>query len=152
MKLFELKPRFSESTGKPIDPRPAFSRYVCDYCGAILDPNDNPSGDPDPVYIIQESGNTSPQFNEMRIKGHNIDLYELFSDNQEFRYCQNWDFRKFCELNLAAEWIREINNPGSIFHQAALLAHAMYAARLRVIEKMLDNNYTYEQLQLIVRA
>jgi len=149
MTLFEFLPQFDPTTGKPAEPKSALSKYVCDYCGKVLDPNEFDVGNPDPTYVVHESGDTDTQFHRMRIDGHDVDVDRLFDDHREFRYCQDWSGRTFCELSLATEWTKDVNKQESIFHHVGLLACAMYVARLRVVKRMLDGGYTYKRMGLI---
>ena len=171
MRIFQLRPRFSETTGEKLStPIQVEIGVCCDYCGHFFALGDE---QPDPAYHIIESGNIETQYDQMELKvdDKRINLCDLYETHPNFHYCQDWinatEANVPCEKILALEWVYQgwdlVWEPSAVqsvkdyLHKLGLgeplpkgmtmLAHVMYEARHRVIHQLLKK-YSMEQLGL----
>jgi len=144
MKVFGQEPRFHPRTGKPMPSVKIQTGWACDYCG-VYHANDEESQKV-VSYRIVETGEAEPQFDGMKVEGFpRIDLYALFSDHPEFRYCQDWDGRRFCEQEMLLAWHKAKKNGA----KARTLFEIMYEARLAMIgDALKSGRQTMESFDL----
>jgi hypothetical protein len=143
MKVFGEEQRFDPRTGKPLKMHLVLKGWICDYCGRFHSLDEYP---PAVVhYLIVESGESEAQFDHLQIKCHEkVNLYSLFADHPEFRYCQDWDNGIFCEREMVKEWVER---PG--FEKEFTLYDMMYVARLEMVAGVLsEGKYALKELKL----
>jgi len=145
MKLYKFERRYDDKTGKKLkDKIPVLDKLICDYCGAILDPQDF-NEKPDPAYQINESGDIEQSYYEMAVP-RDIDKFKLFGDQNTFHFCPEWGTGRDCEFNLMKEWVE--NYTTLKFHEISRIAEVMYRSRLRVTIILLAKGITLTQLQI----
>jgi hypothetical protein len=168
MITFVIKERFSRTTGKPIESAMAPHGRICDYSGITID-LDNYDANPIQKYTVEEISGCEPQFHEDELThdGKTIDLYDLFNTHDHFVYSPSV-LGMAPERLLVMEWAVDMN-PGSnkkfdeeiakirmelgfdtrpVFGDCMTIGNAMYAARYRVIRKLLKDGFDPKRLGL----
>jgi len=172
MNLFTTVPRYSRDTGERVGRDLHVYRYVCDYCGRILDPQEEPL--PDVSYAINEDPNRERVFvgESLVVEDVEYDLWAVYERHPHFFYCQCEGEIAGCDQRLTIEWLASLLGQGTefkILEQAVgefvtgenlgdsfslrhtTLAGAMCVARHRVIRKMLREGCSPAQLALEVK-
>lgn len=145
MKLYKFEQRYDEETGKKSKKKkPILDKLICDYCGAILDPEDY-NENPDPSYRIEESGDIEQSYYEIEVpKG--VDKFKLFGEQNSFHFCPEWGTGRDCEFDLMKEWVA--NHTKGDFCEISRIAEVMYISRLRVLKNLLKNGHKLKHFQI----
>jgi hypothetical protein len=130
----------------------------------------------DPTYAIRESGHIEGQIDYLNLKvgEQTVDLNALHYKHGDFVYCQRWETEQACEQYLALEWLADVTDWEILSAKAKkqlqktiaslelppisqyglstdsvgpFLCHGMYAARHRVVHKLLKK-YSADELRL----
>lgn len=136
MRYFTLEDRYDTKTGKKISPSYTETGIICDFCGKIY--TEDPDNDEGHyiMYQIHDYEYKETSYHEDSTK-HDIDKYEIMNIHPHFHYCLNVDFHSQCEINLIK----------TIYYS---ISEAMYKRRWKVIDKLLDDGLTLEELGYIL--
>lgn len=176
MQTFTEEFRFCSRTGKPLPSEwvPSFTE-ICDYSGIVIS---DKCGDPLQDYMISEISGMEETWYEDDIffNDARIDMRALFANHRKFIYApsikiddptgrdENNNFS--AEKLLVMEWVSEMHDdkkmikefdkikkllgfsPDQIFTNCETIGCAMYAARYRVIRKLISDGWSLEKLGL----
>jgi len=177
MQTFTVELRFSLLTGKPLQAEwvPSFTE-ICDYSGIVIsDKCGDPLQD---YTIGEISGMEETWYeDEILFNDARIDMRSLFANQEKFIYApaikvddptlRAKDLQYVAaEKLLVMEWVAEMHNdkkmikefdklkkllgfpPDHIFFNCNTIGCAMYAARYRVIRKLISDGWSLEKLGL----
>lgn len=145
MMVCEMRPRFDQNTGKPLKPALTPKAHICDFCGKLFDPQEEDLTD-QIGYTVIESGDIEPYFHEMRVEGFpNIDIYSVFNEHPQFRYCIDFVNGTSCERDMLFAYMKGKKKTDTHISIASMI----YDARVVMLAKILAaKTYTLEQLKL----
>lgn len=142
MILFEVRKKFSSTTGEEIGSSNFPTNHVCDFCGAVIPEQgeDFDDASEDICYRVFENSEAEPMFHGMQtVNGEDGNLcpYELFNNHPEFHYCRKWgDLYGGCEIEMLKKY------SGQLFER-------MYKARINMLrEKIADGTFKLENFGL----
>lgn len=139
MQKFELVPVFNRFTGKPDGNAIEAKTIICDFCGKEWDEDDECNSMV--AFTIEEVGGAeeSYYYHELSPKREDIDEHKIFTEHQEYYYCQNYSDGHDCSALMLAKFIEDgrITQP---------LHEIMQRSRMAVVEQKLAEGLTPEQL------
>ena len=158
MHLFLFEKRFDPRTGKELEPRREKSmNLICDYCGKVID-LDNIEESPTTDITINDVSGCEPWFSEDRkILGDDrrVDIYEFYSNQPTWHFCQNWNTQEFCEQQMLFEFadgqFKAFDEPLDV--NINMLADLLSAVRYRTLRNLLKRpEYTPEMFGLEIEG
>ena len=172
MNLFKLKPQFDRNTGEPVNPQRQIQSYICDYCGRVIDIDEEAL---DVVYRLHEIGGAEETYYYTKLvtpDDKQVNLLEFYKTHRDFVYCDNMDVADPCSMLLSLEWMvgafKEFEKLAGeeavkflielgfekdpVLKDCVSLHQAMYEARHRVIRKLLKEQHSPAELGLVYKS
>lgn len=146
MIIYKAKKQFDTETGNPSKPRLVESGYICDYTGAIIDPEEDDQKSPIYDVKLSDLGGSEQYWYydshpviELIAKELEVDDFQVQAhlNTSEFHFAHDGHGGD-SSLALVTEWVRNQNKEGHLFFECSSLADAFSRARYRVIERLLS--------------
>jgi hypothetical protein len=136
MKKFQLVDVFDRRTGKKLNKTERSKvGYYCDYCGKFMD--EDAEGVNSVSFTINEESGCEESWYYKKFNKPLEDTFNFWAEQTEYHYCMSEDYDESCSGKMMCKAVKNKEN---------LLSEAMQNARVAVVNKLLDNGVTPEEL------